>query len=118
MSSPSAGSPHLMVLDGVGEVRHELVVDLRAGDDPAGRGAVLAGVPEAEGLEVLDDGFHVGVVEDDDRRLATELEMEPLDPVRSDLGDVLAGVGVAGDRDHRDLRMADEVDRRWPPRCR
>ena len=106
-----------MVLTGVGQVGHEPVVDLRTGDDPAGRGAVLAGIPEAERLEVLDDGLHVGVVEHDHRRLAAELEVEPLDPVRGDLGDVLAGVGVAGDRDHPDLGVADEriADRRARP---
>ena len=98
-----------MVLDRVGEVGHELLVDLRPGDDPAGRRAVLTRIPEAEGLEVLDDGFHVGVVEDDHRRLAAELEVEPLDPIGRDLGDVLAGVGVAGHRDHPDLGMPDEV---------
>ena len=118
MSSPSAGSPHLMVLTALGQVGHEPVVDLRTGDDPAGRGAVLTGIPEAERLEVLDDRLHVGVVEHDDRRLAAELEVEPLDPVGGDPGDVLAGVGVAGDRDHPDLRVADErvADRRRPSR--
>ncbi len=35
--------------------------------------------------------------------------MEALDPIRRDLGDVLAGVGVAGDRDHPDLGVPDEV---------
>ncbi len=95
-------------LDRIGQVGHEPVVDLRAGDDPAGSRAILTGIPEAEGLEVLDDGFHVGVVEDDHRRLAAELEVDALDAIGGDLGDVLAGVGVAGDRDHPDLRMADE----------
>ena len=54
------------------------------------------------------DGVHVGVVEDDDRRLAAELEVEPLDLVGRGPRDVLAGVGVAGDRDHPDLRVSDE----------
>ena len=42
-------------LDLVGQVGHEAVVDLRSGDHPARGGAVLAGVPVAEDLEVLDD---------------------------------------------------------------
>ena len=60
-------------LDLAGHLRHELVVDLRPGDD-AGRGrAILAGVPVAPQLDRLGDGVEVGVVEDDDRGLATEL---------------------------------------------
>ena len=104
--------------DLAGHLGHELVVDLRPGDDPGRGRAVLAGVPVAPQLDGLGDGIEVGVVEDDDRRLATELEMEPLDPIGRDPGDVLAGVGVAGDRDHPDLRVADQrvADRRRPSR--
>ena len=72
------------------------------------RRAVLAGVPVAGGPERLGREVEVGVVEDDDRGLAAELEVEPLDGVGGDLRDALAGDGVAGDRDHPDLRMADE----------
>ncbi len=94
--------------DLVGERRDEVVVDLRPGDD-AGRGrAVLAGVPVAGRAQGLGGEVDVGVVEDDDRRLAAELEVQPLDGVGGDLGDALAGRRVAGDRDHPDLRMADQ----------
>ena len=73
-------------LDGpdlVGERGDELVVDRRAGDDARGRGAVLAGVPVAGGAQRLGREVHVGVVEDDDRRLATELQVEALDASRT-----------------------------------
>ena len=95
-------------LDLAGQVGDEAVVDLRTGDHPARSRAVLARVPVRERLEVLDDRVEIGVVEDDDRRLATELEVEPLDHVGRGPGDVLAGLGVAGDRDHPDLRVGDE----------
>ena len=53
--------------DLLGELVDELVVDLRAGDDAGRRGAVLAGVPVAGGLERLGREVEIGVVEDDDR---------------------------------------------------
>ena len=84
--------------DLVGERGDEPVVDRRAGDDAAGRRAVLARVPVAGRLEDLGRELHVGVVEDDDRGLAAELQVEPLDGAGRDLRDVLAGDGVAGDR--------------------
>ena len=102
------------VADLVGEVRDEPVEDLRPRHDPAGGGAVLAAVPVARPAQVLGDELEVGIVEDDDRGLAAELEVEPLDLLGGDLRDPLAGVGVAGDRDHPDLRVGDEhlADRR------
>ncbi len=66
------------------------------------------GVPVAPQLDRLGDRVEVGVVEDDDRRLATELEVQPLDLVGGDPCDVLAGVRVAGHRHHPDLGVADE----------
>ena len=61
-----------------GQVGDQLVVDLRARVDAAGRGAILAGVVETEGAHAADHGFQVRVVEHDDRRLAAELEMRAL----------------------------------------
>ena len=66
----------------VAERGDELVVDRGPGDHAAGRGAVLAGVPVARALEGLGRELDVGVVEHDDRRLAAELEVEPLDGAR------------------------------------
>ena len=92
----------------VGEGADELVVDGRAGDHAAGRRAVLAAVPVAGRLDDLGRQLDVGVVEHDHRGLAAQLEVQPLHRSRRDLRDVLAGHGVAGDRDHPDLRVADE----------
>jgi hypothetical protein len=61
------------------EVGDELVVDLLAGIDAAGGGAVLPGIVVAEGPQARDHGIDVGVVEDDDRGLAAEFEMRALD---------------------------------------
>ena len=90
------------------QVGEQVVVDGRAGDDPGGRGAVLAGVEEAADLDALDDGGQVGVVEDDHGRLAAQLEVDPLERVRGRLGDRLAGSDVAGQRDHAHPRVADK----------
>ena len=87
--------------DGGGEVGDELVVDLAAGIDAAGGGAVLPGIVVAEDAHALDDGVDVGIVEDDDRRLAAELEMGALDRLRRRGQHLLAGGDVAGERDHR-----------------
>ena len=53
--------------------------------------AVLAGVPEAAELDALGDGVEVGVVEDDHRRLAAELEVHALERVGGGPGHRLAG---------------------------
>ena len=98
-------------LDGpdlVGKRGHEVVVDAGSGDDPRRRRAVLARVPVAGEAQCLGREVHVRVVEHDDRRLAAELQVEPLDGLGGDPGDPLAGHGVAGDRDHPDLGVANE----------
>ena len=51
----------------------------------------------------------VGVVEDDDRRLAAELEVDALQRRRGRLGDLLAGRDVARQRDHGARRVLDEA---------
>ena len=68
-------------LDGRNELLQELVVDLGAGDDPRGGGAVLPRVPVAGDLDALGHGGRVGVVEDDHGRLAAELEVDALERV-------------------------------------
>ena len=59
--------------NGGAEIGNKVVVDLRAGIDAAGGGAVLSGIVVAEGLEAVDHGLEIGVVVDDHRRLAAEL---------------------------------------------
>ena len=93
---------------GGGEFSDELVVDLLAGVDAAGGGAVLARVVIAENLHALDDGGEIGVVEHDDRRLAAKFEMRALDGLGGGGEHLLARRDVAGQRDHRDLRMIDD----------
>ena len=63
----------------LGEGRDEVVVDPRAGEHPGGGRAVLAGVEVARDRDGLGGGLDVGVVEDDDRRLAAELEVDALE---------------------------------------
>src|SRR4029079_7952090 len=47
------------------QVGHQIVVDLLGDIHAARRGAVLPGIVVAEGLDALDDGGHVGVIEHD-----------------------------------------------------
>ena len=61
-------------LDLVADLGDEPVVDLRPGDDTRRGRAVLARVPVAPQLDRLGDGVEIGVVEDDERRIAAELE--------------------------------------------
>ena len=77
-------------LDRGHEPREQVVVDPRTGNHAARRGAVLARVGVAGELQGLDESFHVGVVEDDYRRLAAELEVGALDGLGAGGGDELA----------------------------
>ena len=95
-------------LDGGYELLDELVVDLRAGDDTRGSRAVLTRVPVAGDLDRLGHSGRVGVVEDDDRSLAAELEVDALEVVRSRPRNGLAGLDVAGQGDEAHLGMLDE----------
>ena len=56
----------------------------------------------------LGDGRGVGVVEHEHRRLAAELEVDALERVGRGAGDDLAGLDVAGERDHADVLVLDE----------
>ena len=60
----------------------EVVVDAGPGEHAGRRGAVLAGVEVAGDRDALGGGGDVGVVEHDDRRLAAELEVHPLEVAR------------------------------------
>ena len=63
----------------LGQRGDEVVVDAGAGEHAGRGGAVLAGVEVAGDGDALGGGFDVGVVEHDDRRLAAELEVDPLE---------------------------------------
>ena len=54
---------------------------------------------------------HVGVVEDDHRRVAAELHRHPLHVLAGERGELLADDGRAGERDLADHRMRDQVRR-------
>ena len=93
----------LRLLDQGGD---ELVVDPRTGEHPGGGRAVLAGVEVAGDGDPLGGRLDVGVVEDDDRCLSAELEVDPLDtggrgaatsmPARTlPVTDTIAGVGCS-----------------------
>ena len=100
-ASSSSGRPTLALALGVLRYRgDEVVVDARTGDDPRGRGAVLPGVEVSGDGDGLHGRLQIRVVEDDDGRLATELEVDPLEIMRGALGDLHPGTDRAGDRDH------------------
>ena len=90
------------------ERRDEVVVDARAGQHAGGRGAVLAGVEVAGDGDALDGGLDVGVVEDHDRCLAAELEVDALDVGRGAGRDLGAGADRAGDGDQARGGVLDE----------
>ena len=91
-----------------GELLDELVgdrlVDVEALDGEAG----LAAVEEAADARRADGGVDVGVVEDDHRIGAAELERHALHASRGELGDVLSDRRRPGERDLRDSRVGDE----------
>ena len=94
------GQAGLDALGLLGEGGHEVVVDAGPGEHAGGGGAVLAGVEVAGDRDVLGGLLEVGVVEDDDRRLAAELEVDPLEVLGGGGGHLHAGPHRAGDRDH------------------
>src|SRR3954471_21888161 len=82
---------HHVPLGLLGEAVDNVVVDLARRQHARRGGAVLAGVVVAGAGDRLEDSFEVDVVEDDDRRLAAELEVHALERLRGVLGDPLAG---------------------------
>ena len=95
VGQPDRGRP----LGVLGERGDEVVVDARGGEHAGGGGAVLAGVEVAGDGDALDRRLDVGVVEDDDRRLAAELEVHPLELRRGAGRDLGAGAHRPGDGD-------------------
>ena len=94
----------------------------RAGEHPGGGGAVLAGVEVAGHRDALGGRGEVGVVEDDDRRLAAELEVHPLEvaaaaasatsmPARTlPVIDTICGIGCDDQRPAGVAVAADDVE--------
>ena len=78
-----------------------------AGEHASRRGAVLAGVVVAGAGDGLERGRHVDVVEHHHRRLAAELEVDPLEGVGGIARNPLSGVDRARKRDHVDVRVGD-----------
>ena len=83
----------------LGERGEEVVVHARAGDDAGGGGAVLSGVEVAGAGDALGGGLDVGVVEDDDRGLAAELEVDARQVLGGRRSDLHARADRAGDGD-------------------
>ncbi len=92
----------------LGQRVHEVAVDLGSGEHARGRGAVLAGVEVARDRDVLRGRGDVDVIEDDDRRLATELEVHALQGLGGTGGDLHAGAYRTGHRHHGRNRVLDE----------
>ena len=80
----------------------------RAGQHPGRGGAVLPGVEVPGDRDRFRDLGHVGVVEHDDRRLAAEFQVDPLEVTRGRDRDLLARPHAAGDRHHLRHRVRDQ----------
>ena len=83
----------------LGEGADEVVVDAVLDEEAVGRDARLAGVPELAHHRAGDRLGQVGVVEDDERRVAAELER-----------DLLHLAGALGHQELADLRRAGEAE--------
>src|SRR5690606_23005247 len=90
----------LGLVGGLGQRGDEVVVDRLVDQHAGGGGAVLAGVEVAGDRDVLDGLGDVDVLEDHDRRLAAQLEVDSLEILRGGLGDLHAGPYRAGDGGH------------------
>src|SRR5829696_4833935 len=99
---------HDAALGLLGQTVDDVVVDLRARQHARGRGAVLPGVVVAGPRDRLHRGLHVDVVEDDDRRLAAELQVHPLERLRGVLGDPFARLHRPGEGHHVDVVVGHE----------
>src|SRR4051812_25565511 len=105
----SLGSPSGIRSDPGGDRLDELVVAGPGGEDAGLSGAGLTVVHQARHQEVLELGVDVDVVEEDRRRLAAELERDPLDLLAADRADPLARRRRSGEADLVDAGMRNEV---------
>ena len=78
-------------------------------DDATRRRAALPGRAERRPQDPVEREVEVGVVHDDDRVLATELEVDVLQPLGGGLEHLDTGVARAGERDDRDVGMLHEA---------
>ena len=95
-------------LDGAGRLGEQLddpLVDRALDEDPAPGAAVLPGVVEDAVRRFLRELLEVGVGEHDVRALAAELERDLLHVAGGQPHDLLAGRGLAGERDLADARV-------------
>ena len=99
---------HLESADGAGQVRDDLLVHCCADIEPAGGRAVLPGIVEAEGADAADDCFQIRVVEHDDRRLASELQMSALQIAGRSAQHLLSGRHIAREGRHANARVSDQ----------
>src|SRR5207248_6980533 len=90
------------------ELRLQRLVDLLVRDHARRGGAALTRRSERRPEDALDREIDVGVVENDDRVLAAELEVHVLEPVGRGLRHRDAGLARAGERDDRNARVAYE----------
>src|ERR1700722_20204621 len=91
----------LSELDGSHRLRQigdHALVDAFTDVHAAGGGAILPGVVEAEGADTRDHLGHIGIVEYDHRRLATELQMGTLEVAGRGRQYLLAGGDRPGQR--------------------
>ena len=86
----------------LGEAGQEVVVDPVLDEDPVGRDAGLARVAVLAGQRAGDGGLEVGVVEDDEGRVAAELERDLLDLPCALGHEQLADLGRAGEAELAD----------------
>ena len=91
-----------------GELGQEGIGDAVVDDDLLGRHADLAGIGEGAEGGGIDRLVDVGVVENDQRRLAAEFEQHRLQIAPGGLGDDAADAGGAGEIDAADLGMGDQ----------
>ena len=91
----------------LGQRGRVVVGDGRGDQVPAGRHADLPGVVERAESADRHRLFQIDVVEHDQRGIAAELEVHPLQPGRRRGRNRLAGPGGTGEGDHRDLRVVD-----------
>lgn len=88
-----------------GQLLDELVVDAVLRVEPVGADTGLAHVAIFRDHRAIDGGIDIGIVEHHERRIAAELEPEPLHADRGLLVENLADRGGAGEADEAHRRM-------------